>query len=288
MQSLRLPFAFSRAFYATLNTAGIKNIIVTGKSGAGKQPRIDVLLKKFQLPQLSTGNIFREYIGKFKKSGFTGTTESFWDEAKNGFIPDDQIVAKLKAAGAKGDLADAALGLKATHFVLAGKFVPDSVTNELFAAFYSKMNYSAVLDGYPRTVEQGNYLFDLLKKKNSRIDFYLLVDNTDERIIQRTVGRRICGNPACGKVYHITDKPPKDGKFCKACGTEVIHRIDDTEPKIRSRLDEFHTKVEPALELLKANKVPGAVVTGHLEVFTDELVEKSVLEALQAIPKLWK
>ena len=125
-------------------------------------------------------------------------------------------LCNLFYTGAKGDLQAVALGLKATHFVQAGKFVPDSVTNELFAAFYSKMGYSAILDGYPRTPDQGNFLFELLKKNNSAIDFYLLVDNTDERIIQRTVGRRICGNNACGKVYHIADKPPKDGKFCKA------------------------------------------------------------------------
>jgi adenylate kinase family enzyme len=55
-----------------LQKGTVQNILVMGKSGAGKQPRIDVLVKEFGLVQLSTGNIFREYLGKFNEIGFSG------------------------------------------------------------------------------------------------------------------------------------------------------------------------------------------------------------------------
>ena len=71
----------------------INNILVTGKSGAGKQPRIDVLVEEFGLTQLSTGNIFREYVGAFDKSGFTGDLERFYDAENDTFVPDQEIEA---------------------------------------------------------------------------------------------------------------------------------------------------------------------------------------------------
>ncbi|MHC4885637.1 MAG: hypothetical protein ACYTGH_11185 [Planctomycetota bacterium] len=58
----------------------VQNVLVMGKSGAGKQPRIDVLLEEFGLTQLSTGNIFREYLGRFNAIGFQGDLARFYDE----------------------------------------------------------------------------------------------------------------------------------------------------------------------------------------------------------------
>ena len=46
-----------------MKKSDVKIIVVTGKSGSGKQERINVLVKEFQLKQLSTGDIFREYLG---------------------------------------------------------------------------------------------------------------------------------------------------------------------------------------------------------------------------------
>jgi len=117
------------------------------------------------------------------------------------------------------------------------------------------------------------------QKHNSKIDFVLLVDNTDERIISRTIKRRIC--PKCGKVYHLEYKPPKNG-LCE-CGTKVIQRSDDTEEKIRSRLNEFQKKALPALNILKEQGIPIITVLGHLENFTSESVRKSVIDEIKKV-----
>lgn len=246
----------------------ITNIVVSGKSGAGKQPRIDVLVDEFNLEQLSTGDIFRNYLGKFNNYNYDGDLEEFWDEDK--FISDKKIAEKL---GTNDE--DIILGMKAKYFVDKGLFVPDYITNALFEAFFAKKNYrNQILDGYPRTPEQSKFLLELIEKNNSKIDFVLVVDNTDERIISRTVKRRIC--PKCKKVYHLEYKPPKDGKC--VCGTEVIQRSDDTEEKIKSRLNEFRQKALPALNYLKDKGIPIVTVPGHLEEFTQENVRKSVME----------
>jgi adenylate kinase len=251
----------------------VSNIVVTGKSGAGKQPRIDVLVEEFGLEQLAMGDIFRNYLKKFNDFGFEEELERFWNDSDQKFISDQDIAHILKT-----DDKDVLLGMKAKYFVDKGLFVPDHITNELFESFFSKKKYhNQILDGYPRTPNQATFLLSLLKKHHSKIDFVLLVDNSDERIIARTIKRRIC--PKCGKVYHLDYKPPINGR-CE-CGEKAIQRSDDTKEKIKSRLQEFKTKALPGLEVLKENNIPVVTVPGHLEEFTDEKVKQSVIDELQ-------
>lgn len=259
----------------------VQNIVVAGKSGAGKQPRIDVLVQAYGLTQLSTGNIFREYLGHYGKVRESVKVDGLWSEA--GFAPEAQITAALSdAAKAKGVPVEAAvLGFKAAQYVDRGLFVPDSITNDLFAAaFRASSGKGLILDGYPRTPEQSDFLVSLLKETGTKIDLVLIVDNEDEAIVKRTTGRRICPSKTCGKVFHLEFKPPSaDGK-CTACGTAVIHRSDDTEEKIRTRLAEFQTKALPAINRLKAAGIPSASIPGNLPVFTDEAVKESVLSVV--------
>ena len=95
--------------------------------------------------------------------------------------------------------------------------------------------------------------------------------------------RRICPKKECGKVFHVEFKPPRDGKFCTACGAEVILRSDDSEEKIRSRLREFHEKAKPAVDWLAAQGMKVASVNGNLPKFSDEIVRQSVLDALKSV-----
>ncbi len=262
----------------------IRNIVVTGKSGAGKQPRIDVLVEAFGLEQLSTGNIFRAYLGAWKKVREGIDAQAFY--AGEGFAPDAEIAAALTPACEAAAVVpgDAVLGLKAARYVDAGVFVPDAITNELLAsAFHAAGGAGLVLDGYPRTPDQSRYLIELTEAAGTPIDLILLVDNEDEAIVARTTGRRICPNKACAKVFHVQYKPARDGRFCTACGAEVIQRSDDTEAKIRTRLAEFQAKAKPAIELLEGAGIPMVTVPGNLPVFTDEAVRASVMDALAPV-----
>ena len=263
----------------------INNILVTGKSGAGKQPRIDVLVSEFGLTQLSTGNIFREYVGAFDRSGFTGDLERFYDAEKDTFVPDEEIEAAIKEQLPDvEEVRPVLLGLKAKYFMNSGKFVPNNSTNELFTEYFSKQDHKGyVLDGYPRTPDQAEYLLQLVEEKDSSIDLVVLVNNSDKLIIERTMGRRIC--PSCKKVYHTEFKPSKDNVHCDECGTELIQRADDTENKIKVRLAEFYDKVIPALDILEKAGIPVVTVEGNLEVFTDENVRRSVMEKIEPLLK---
>ncbi len=252
----------------------ITNVVVTGKSGAGKQPRIDVLIDEFNLEQLSTGNIFRYFLGKYDDYDYQGSLDQFWDTEHNDFVSDERIQKEIGT-----DDEDIILGLKAKYFVERGLFGPDHIVNALFESAFAEKDYrNQVLDGYPRTLEQSRFLLNILEEHDSQVDFILWVENSDERIIKRTVNRRIC--PQCGKVYHLIYNPPPNGK-CEHCNVDVIQRSDDTEEKIKSRLQEFHTKTLPAIHYLKDQGIPIIKVPGHLEEFTKENVKRSVLDQIK-------
>ncbi len=262
----------------------VQNIVVTGKSGAGKQPRIDVLLEEYSLKQLSTGNIFREYLGAYAKVRELVKADHLW---KDGVFAGDTAITSVfepVAKSANVNVEASVLGFKAAQYVDRGKFVPDDITNALFAAAFKQAGGKGfVLDGYPRTAEQSAFLIDLLKQTGSRIDLVLVVDNDDESIVARTIGRRICPSKTCGKVFHLEFKPPTPEGKCTACGTAVILRSDDTEEKIRTRLQEFQQKALPAIQVLTQAGLPTVHVLGNLPVFTDAAVRESVMNAVAPV-----
>ena len=264
----------------SLSPSSFENILVMGKSGAGKQPRIDVFTTNFGMKQLSTGNIFRSFMKAFDQAGYEGDLNQFYDKTTDQFIPDDEIKSITGSAVDDSAIDDFILGLKARYYVSNGLYVPDSLTNMLFESFFSKSGYKGmILDGYPRTEAQAEYLLRLTAEKGTKIDAIVLVENEDDAIINRTMGRRIC--PSCGAVFHLEFKPPKEGKFCTKCGTEVILRSDDTEEKLRNRLGEFQEKTLPTIRFLSGERIPVVKVEGNLPVLTEETVKKSVFDGLK-------
>eukprot|EP00771_Trimastix_marina_P003941 gnl/Trimastix_PCT/659.p2 GENE.gnl/Trimastix_PCT/659~~gnl/Trimastix_PCT/659.p2 ORF type:complete len:290 (+),score=99.96 gnl/Trimastix_PCT/659:43-870(+) len=262
----------------------IKLVCVMGKSGVGKQPRIDVLKDIFGFSQLSTGDLFRERMRLYKDLQFQGESSEFWDSENDTFKP-DAVLLDLLRTRSQGtfpeDRADSVLlGLKATFYVDNGLFVPDELTNAIFRDAFSKLNFqNAVLDGFPRTIPQFEFLQGLLREHGTSVGFVLQVDWEDDLIVRRATGRRLCRD--CGEVHHLMFKPPRDGKYCLKCGGEVYQRTDDgSEEKLRSRLNEFRVKVEPLIAHMREQGIPFASCSGNLEVFTPENLRRQVTDAI--------
>ncbi len=263
-----------------LKKGDIDNILVMGKSGAGKQPRIDALIAEYGLEQLSTGDIFRSYLKAFDEIGFDGNILDFFNSETGDFISSGKIEQQLKAFLHGRRFEDVLLGLKAKYYVSNGLFVPDSVTNDLFLSSFKKSDYRGiVLDGYPRTVDQAKFLVSVVEKENRKIDAIIHVVNDDETILNRVTGRRVC--PNCHKVFHTKYKPLKDSKYCTNCGTEAITRIDDTRDKVLSRLKEYREKTQSAIQYLISCDIPYIPVPGNLPELTDEAVKNSVFTAIE-------
>jgi adenylate kinase len=139
---------------------------------------------------------------------------------------------------------DTELGQEAKAYMDRGDLVPDDVVirmvNDRLAQDDAVKGF--LLDGFPRTVPQAMALEDLLANHNRPLDVVLRFNVPESEIVNRIVNRRTC--PKDGNVYHLQFAPPREDMVCDECGTQLIHRKDDTEEVVRHRLEEYHAKTE--------------------------------------------
>lgn len=130
-------------------------IIMLGAPGAGKGTQAKMIAEKYNIPHISTGDIFRANI-------------------KNG----TELGKKAKSYMDKGQLVPDELTLD----LIMDRFKEDDCKN------------GYVLDGFPRTIPQAEALDAALKANREKVDFAIDVDVPDENIVKRMGGRRACVN----------------------------------------------------------------------------------------------
>ena len=132
-------------------------------------------------------------------------------------------------------------GLAAKSYVDKGELVPDSVVidivRERLAHDDCKGGY--LLDGFPRTVHQAQELANF-----ARIDAVIDIEVSDEKLIERLSGRRVC--PSCGGTYHVSQLG--GATACAKCGAELIQRNDDKAETVLSRLKVYHAQTAPLID----------------------------------------
>ncbi len=164
------------------------------------------------------------------------------------------------------------IGLKAKEYMDHGHLVPDEVIigiiNERLQAEDCKKGY--ILDGVPRTIAQA----EALDKAGIVFDAVINLEISDEEILQRMSGRRVCEK--CGASYHVVVIPPKVEGVCDACGGTLVQRADDAPKTVASRLEVYHRETEPLKEYY-AKK-------GNLkEIFNQATVEGTTQKILEAL-----
>lgn len=134
--------------------------------------------------------------------------------------------------------ANTELGQKAQNYMDSGALVPDDLIIDMMIGAIKKTNGGYVLDGFPRTVAQGEGLDTALENAGEKIDAIVNLQVPDEPIMARMTGRRSC--PVCGTVYHIQNLKPKvEGQCDNGCG-ELVQRKDDTPEVVSHRLKTYH------------------------------------------------
>ena len=132
-------------------------------------------------------------------------------------------------------------GMKAKSYMDAGKLVPDDVIigiiTERLAEEDCKNGY--ILDGVPRTIGQA----EAMEKAGIQIDAAVSLEVSDEAIMKRMDGRRVC--ESCGASYHIVNAPSKKEGVCDLCGGKLVQRADDAPETVKKRLEVYHTETEP-------------------------------------------
>jgi len=188
--------------------------VFLGPPGAGKGTQGDLLSEKVHLPKLVTGDMFREEVSK-------GTE----------------------------------LGREVQEIMQAGKLVSDEIVLRLVKERMRSEEYTpgCVFDGFPRTIDQAEALERLLEKEGKKIDLVFNIIASDEELVKRLSGRRICQD--CQKLYNIYFNPPAQEDCCGACGGRLIQRKDDTEQTILERLAVYKNKTSPLIEFYNKRSV---------------------------------
>jgi adenylate kinase len=104
-----------------------------------------------------------------------------------------------------------------------------------------------ILDGFPRTVPQAEALAAKLTELGRRLTAVLLIDADDDEVMRRLGGRRTCAEN--GHVFHVEFNPPEREGVCDIDGSELVVRDDDRPEVIGHRLETYHEKTEPLIEL---------------------------------------
>lgn len=135
----------------------------------------------------------------------------------------------LRAAVAAGS----DVGKKAKAYMDSGQLVPDEVIIGVVKSRLAEpdcVSRGWLLDGFPRTEAQAR----ALQAAGIVPDAVVYLDVPDEVLVERVVGRRL--DPVTGRIYHLTFSPPPSDEVA----ARLTHRSDDTEPKCRVRVENFH------------------------------------------------
>ena len=142
------------------------------------------------------------------------------------------------------------LGKKVAEVLSKGNLVEDELMFKIIKEKLIKLNKekSFILDGIPRTIEQAEYLDNLLKELNCD-DYCVIYLNIDYEVaLKRALGRLSCLN--CGASYNklFDNFKPKEENICDKCGNELISRTDDNEESFKQRFENYKSNTLPILE----------------------------------------
>ncbi|XP_057531834.1 adenylate kinase, chloroplastic [Amaranthus tricolor] len=133
-------------------------------------------------------------------------------------------------------------GKKAKDYMDKGQLVPDEIVVMMVKDRLLRpdsLEKGWLLDGYPRSLSQAVALKDL----GFQPDLFILLEVPEELLVERVVGRRL--DPATGKIYHLKYSPPENDEIA----SRLTQRFDDTEEKVKLRLQTHHQNVEAVLSM---------------------------------------
>jgi len=199
-------------------TAAVCPIILLGAPGAGKGTQAKLIVERYGIPQISTGDLLRDHVAR-------GTE----------------------------------LGKKAKAIMERGELVSDELVCGMVEERLSRPDCGRgfILDGFPRTVAQAQWLDQLLAGKvfenqaHRRLQPVVInIAVSYNQLLKRLTGRRSC--PTCGRIYNVYFQPPRVADLCDVDGAKLTTRRDDCEEVISERLKAYERQTLPLAEHYRA------------------------------------
>jgi adenylate kinase len=221
-------------------------VILLGAPGAGKGTQAKEIVAAYGIPQISTGDLLRDNVARKTTLGI-----------------------QAKAVMERGEL-------------VSDELVCDMVEERLKQPDCAR---GFVLDGFPRTVKQAQWLDRLLQglRFEGRAIPPVVIDFAVgyNQLLRRLTGRRSC--PTCGRIYNVYFQPPRVADICDVDGSSLVTRKDDSEEVISERLKSYERQTLPLSDYYRGQgrlhsvngERPLAEITEELFRLVDANVEEN-------------
>ena len=217
-------------------------IIMLGAPASGKGSVAEILSKEFNIPAISSGDIFRKNIQEKTELGLEA--QKYMKDGK--LVPDDITVSMIKE-----------------------RLKEDDTKNGM------------ILDGFPRTNAQAKALDEMLARDGKKIDIVVNLETPEAEILERISNRRICTNSDCKAVYNLVLAPSKVPGICDKCGSKLYQREDDKVESAKNRLEVYKKETAPVAKYYaKTGALFSTVLSQSVNRMKDE-VAKDVIEYLR-------
>lgn len=190
----------------------MKNIMFIAPPAAGKGTQAELVVEKYHIPHISTGDILREIAKE-----------------------DSEIGNYVKETLASGGLVKDDI----TYQLIEDRLNKDDCKKGF------------IIDGFPRNIDQAYQYDKILDKLGYEVGNVILINIDKKTLEKRITGRRICENCGSIYNINDPENSPKQESICDECGGKLYQRSDDNLEAFETRYDTYLTKTEPIIKHYK-------------------------------------
>ena len=194
----------------------MKNIMFIAPPAAGKGTQAELVVEKYHIPHISTGDILRE-ISK----------------------EDSEIGEYVRETMASGKLVKDEI----TYQLIEERLNKDDCKNGF------------IIDGFPRNLDQAYEYDKILEKLGYEVGNVILINIDKKTLEKRITGRRLCENCNAIYNINDKNNTPKVESVCDICGGKLYQRSDDNLESFATRYTTYLEKTEPIIEHYKEKGV---------------------------------
>ena len=194
----------------------MKNIMFIAPPAAGKGTQAELVVEKYHIPHISTGDILREISKEESEMG-----EYVRETLASGQLVKDEI----------------------TYQLIENRLKKDDCKN------------GYIIDGFPRNIDQANEYDRILERLGYEVGNVILINIDKKTLEKRITGRRLCENCNAIYNINDKNNTPKVESVCDHCGGKLYQRSDDNLESFQTRYDTYLEKTEPIIEHYKKQGV---------------------------------